>query len=256
MIYSINPIYVATAGVPFYASPPLVEFAAFNSSVEMVLSGALTVDADFEADLAFGVQFTAALDNDSTIQGALAVPMLFTGALSISSDVTAINALITAVFTGSLATDAGEVVGAVVLNTTTGGIAEYDYAFNSMFVFDGVPYGCGEAGIFALNGAPDTVSWRVTTPTTDLGAVTIKYVPDAQMESRLVTGIYIDETVDEQTLVKDRLIPCDTRTGIHARRVQLPIGIKGTRWGFSLHGLGDTTIKTLQFTPKYSKRTQ
>ena len=154
-----------------------------------------------------------------------------------------------------------DAVAAYIVNTTTGGHASYtNYGFNSFFELGGSYYGCSDTGVIKLDGTADgttPISWEVTTPITDLGASTRKYVPDARLVIRSNGELFVAEIVDEQTVRSNITILSDDAPGVHTRRIKLPRGLTGTNWQFKVYGSGnETTIKSLEVTPVYSGRSE
>lgn len=145
-----------------------------------------------------------------------------------------------------------------ILNTTTGGAAEYtDYNYDSFFRLGSAYYGCSDAGITLLDGAiPVTLGWEVSTAITDMGSAQIKYVPDSTVILRTESMVELAELVDEQIERTNMQIPCDGKAGLHGRRVLMPKGVHGTEWQFTWSGVGVAAeIKEFSVDPVYSKRT-
>lgn len=147
------------------------------------------------------------------------------------------------------------------LNTATGGHSTYtNYGFNSFVRIGNDYYGFSGAGIFRLDGETDDgtrIDWQVKTGISTFGTFKLKYIHDARVTMRADGDIAMREIVDEQTDRSQAIIYSDERYGIHARRVKLPKGIKGTSWQFEVYGeKTNADIKELSVEPLASQRTQ
>lgn len=223
------------------ASSPNTARVTIPTLVRFAVSGA--ADRTARVNIVVPVGFSATAYQNSSASLVISVPVSFAA--------TAAN--ITPITIGEIS--------AYIMNTTTAGHSVYsDYNFNSFFRLNGSYYGCNSTGIYRLDGATDNgtvINWRVKTPISDFGTYSLKFVHDARLIMRTDGDIELGYVVDEQTKRTDAISYSDERQGLHARRIKLPKGVKGTDWQFEVSGSGVTAdIKELSITPLVSQRTQ
>lgn len=158
-----------------------------------------------------------------------------------------------------VSTTSGETT-AYLVNLASGGHSTYtNFTFNSFFRLGSDYYGCNDTGVYKLDGTTDAgteITWSITTPVTSFGVRNRKYIHDARVIMRADADVLLTEIVDEQVSVSELTAPSDDRNGIHARRIKLPKGMRGTEWQFVLSGTGTIAdIASLEVTPIMSMRT-
>lgn len=236
-----------------------------SASIGVTASGVLKSPAAFTGKVGIGVTAGGTMAARVTLSGSVSIPIIAAGALSVPVKVTGSVGISLAV-SGTIvpyqaiADAAAGAVTAWVVNTATGGHSTYsNFTFNSFFRLGNDYYGCSDAGFVKLSGTTDAgapISWKAKTGVTTFNDIHKKYVHDARVTMRADGDIALREIVDEETDISNALMPDDDRNGIHARRVKLPRGAKGTAWQFELSGTGTLAdIKSLEVNPILSKRT-
>lgn len=237
-----------TARIGVTASGVIVSPAAFTGTVGIGVTASGTMSAQIALSGSVSIPLTAS--------GTLSVPVKIAGSVGISLAVSG-----TIVPYQAIADAIAGAVTAWVVNTATGGHSTYsNFTFNSFFRLGNDDYGCSDtAGFVRLSGTTDNgtpISWKAKTGITTFNNVHRKYVHDARVIMRADGDVALREIIDEETDISNALIPDDDRNGVHARRVKLPKGVRGTSWQFELSGTGTLAdIKSLEVDPILSQRT-
>lgn len=154
----------------------------------------------------------------------------------------------------------------IVVNTINNHHSRYtNFAFNGFFRYGHALYGSNARGIYLLEGATDFVGediqsnidgW-VVTPATDFGVQEKKMARDAFLHGRFSGEMQIDFFVDEGDKRSTDIIYFDGSAGIHRKRVELPLGIRGTDWQFKVKNVNgsDFTLIDLEIAIKQLQRT-
>lgn len=259
---------IGQAGLSVAASGVLTSdnLLSGTANIGVTTSGVLASPAAFTGTVGIGVTASGAMSAQVVLAGTVSVPITATGTLTVPVKVTGSVGISLAV-SGTIVpyqAIADAVAGAVtawVVNTATGGHSTYsNFTFNSFFRLGNDYYGCSDtAGFVRLSGTTDNgtaISWKAKTGITTFDKPRRKYVHDARVTMRADGDVALREITDEEMDVSNALIPDDERNGIHARRVKLPRGVRGTSWQFELSGTGTLAdIKSLEVDPILSQRT-
>lgn len=229
--------------------------ATGSMSTPKVLIGAARIGITASGTMSAQIALSGTVSIPISASGTLSVPVKIAGSVGISLAVSG-----TIVPYQAIADAVAGAVTAWVVNTATGGHSTYDnFNFNSFFRLGNDYYGCSDAGFVKLSGTTDNgtaISWKAKTGITTFSNVHRKYVHDARVTMRADGDVALREIVDEETDISNALIPDDDRNGVHARRVKLPKGVRGTAWQFELSGTGTMAdIKLLEVDPILSQRT-
>jgi hypothetical protein len=106
------------------------------------------------------------------------------------------------------------------------------------------------------------INWKTLTATTDFGDKygnykrNTKYCHNGRITMRTTGDVYVKAITDEETSRAELVTEGDGRLGMHARRVKIPLGLKGTVWQFETSGTGATTVGAFEVEPIASKRTK
>lgn len=219
-----------------------------TAGIGLSVSGGLSVPVRLVGSISVSLDAGASLTIPLMISGSAALSLDATGTLRVSEDILG---------------DVGEVVAdavtAWVMNTATGGHAEYtNYPFNSFFKHGSDHYGCNSEGIYKLTGKTDAgqqIKWSVKTGITTFGMRNRKYVPDARLIMRADGDVSLRTIIDEQIDHSNMLSPHNDRNGQHARRIKMPKGLRGTSWQFEVSGEEPADIAGLEVEPLVSVRT-
>lgn len=244
----------------------------------VVITGVAGISLGVSGNISVPNRLTATAGVGLSVSGSMSAPVLLSGSVGISLDAGG-SLTIPLVITGSVGVtldahgtlwvsedilgDVGEVVAdavtAWVMNTATGGHAEYtNYPFNSFLKRGSDYYGCNSDGIYKLTGKTDAgqqIKWSVKTGITTFGMRNRKYVPDARLVMRADGDVSLRTIVDEQIDRSNMLAPCDDRNGLHARRIKLAKGLRGTSWQFEVSGEEAADISGFEVEPLESART-
>lgn len=267
---SLSKMLSGSAGIKLDASGRFTKGAVVTgiAGISLGLSGSISVPNRLTATAGIGlsvsgslaapVSLTGAVGISLAAGGSLTIPLVVTGSVGITLDAGG-----TLWVSGDIIGDVGEVVADAVtawlMNTATGGHAEYtNYPFNSFFKHGSDYYGCNSEGIYKLAGDTDAgqrVKWAVKTGITTFGVRNRKYVPNARLIMRANGDVSLRTIIDEQTDRSNLLAPCDDRNGLHARRIKLAKGLRGTSWQFEVSGEEAADIASFEVEPLESART-
>jgi hypothetical protein len=201
---------------------------------------------------------SGSIKTSRTIHGQAIMRFVASGQITVPIAIAG-NAIMSLSATGSIVSGADPLVTAWLMNTATGGHAQYNnFNYNSFFRIGADYYGCNDNGIYKLFGAMDVttpISWDALSGVTNFGINTRKYVHNARMNVRAAGDVTLREIVDEQKSVSNAIAPSDDKNGVHAKRVKLPKGVHGTNWQFGLSGTDPATIRNFEVEPLATSRT-
>lgn len=126
---------------------------------------------------------------------------------------------------------------AVVLNTETMSVAEYDnFAFNSFCTYRSKLYACADDGIYVLEGSDDdgvSIKASFSTALTDFGVTDLKRIDDIilDFDGRAVIVATVGD--EELTLSTDEA-DSGSDSGIHTERIKPGRGIRSRAFGFDV----------------------
>jgi hypothetical protein len=130
---------------------------------------------------------------------------------------------------------------AFLLNTKSRGHGNYEnFPFNSLFVLDGICYGCSANGIHRLDGDNDngeSIEARIDTGVLSFNAIEQKQVSDAYVQMRALGDMALDVTCVETQRRSGYVIQYDGEDGLHGRRRKFAKGVKGTSWQFTFRNV-------------------
>lgn len=138
-----------------------------------------------------------------------------------------------------------------VMNAETTGTTQYtNFPMNSLFTFQGVPYGVSETGLYQLEGADDDgdqINAVVATGDMNFGTSREKNIPRAYLYLTQ-TGQVVLKTISSQrgsrheTYYELAERTTDSTDDDTYRRVPLGRGVRGVWWRFEIHALDGATI--------------
>jgi hypothetical protein len=138
-----------------------------------------------------------------------------------------------------------------VMNAETTGTTQYvNYPMNSLFTFQGVPYGVSETGLYRLEGETDDgdpINSVVATGDMSFGTSREKNIPRCYLYLTQ-TGQVVLKTISSrqgsrhETYYELAERTTDSTDDDSYRRVPLGRGVRGVWWRFELHALDGATI--------------
>lgn len=138
-----------------------------------------------------------------------------------------------------------------VMNAETTGTTQYvNYPMNSVFTFQGVPYGVSETGLYRLEGADDDgepINAVIATGDMNFGTSREKNIPRAYLYLTQ-TGQVVLKTISSrqgsrhETYYELAERTTDSTDDDTYRRVPLGRGVRGVWWRFEIHALDGATI--------------
>lgn len=138
-----------------------------------------------------------------------------------------------------------------VMNAETTGTTQYThFPMNSLFTFQGVPYGVSETGLYRLEGETDDgdpINSVVATGDMNFGTSREKNIPRCylyltQTEQVVLKTISSRQGSRHETYYELAERTTDSTDDDTYRRVPLGRGVRGVWWRFELHALDGATI--------------
>jgi hypothetical protein len=121
----------------------------------------------------------------------------------------------------------------VAVNLAHQGVSEYDLAFNTLCLFNGVSLGADSEGIYAMESDRDEaalIEAEVRTGITDMGTNLLKRATDAYLAFK-GEGAYEFSTLSDND-VETSYALVDGETASHTKKQDLGKGIRSKYWGF------------------------
>jgi len=142
---------------------------------------------------------------------------------------------------------------AFLLHTKTRGHGRYDnFPFDSLFILDGVCYGCSCDGIHRLDGDDDNgvpIGAIIESGVLTFNKPEQKQVSDVYLQLRAFGDMELDVTCVEQQKRTGYIVENNGSEGLQRRRRKLAKGIQGTSWQFALKNVNgsDFDLHQIEF---------
>ncbi len=221
---------------------------ALVSAGTMVPSGAITVDASLPALRLSSIVIAGTASNVSALLPALTS----VGFLAELADIVVASSMPAFYSNAQMHNGAVAVFNPYAMNTENYMVSEYDnYAFHTVFEFEGKYYGATNGGIFELTGTDDegtNIDASALFGSTDFRRAGLKRAPYAYLGYESDGDMTVDVSIDGDPALRQYTVGnISHESGIKRGRAKIARGLKSRYWAFGVSNVAgsDFEIDTL-----------